>query len=58
MLQTIERDHRFVDECFHAMLRNWARRSSPPPTWIALIEALKSPVFDRGDIAKVIEVYT
>ena len=53
--QAIESDYRFVDVCFHAVLRHWVRRTSPPLTWTALVRALKSPVINRGDIAEEIE---
>ena len=53
--QAIESDYHFVDVCFHAVLRHWVRRTSPPLTWTALVRALKSPVINRGDIAREIE---
>ena len=53
--QAIESDYRFVDVCFHAVLRHWVRRTSPPLTWTALVRALKSPVINRRDIAEEIE---
>ena len=53
--QAIESDYRFVDVCFHAVLRHWVRRTSPPLMWTALVRALKSPVINRGDIAEEIE---
>ena len=53
--QAIESDYRFVDVCFHAVLRHWVRRTSPPLMWTALVRALKSPVINRVDIARGIE---
>ena len=53
--QAIESDYRFVDVCFHAVLRQWVRGTSPPLTWTALVRALKSPVMNHGDVAKEIE---
>ena len=53
--QAIESDYRFVDVCFHAVLRHWVRRTSPPLTWTALVRALKSPVINRRDIAERIQ---
>ena len=53
--QAIESDYRFVDVCFHAVLRHWVRKTSPPLTWTALVRALKSPVINRKDIAEEIE---
>ena len=37
------------------MLRHWVNRVSPPPTISALVEALTSPVINRGDIASEVE---
>ena len=53
--QAIESDYRFVDICFHAVLKHWVRRTSPPLMWTALVRALKSPVINRGDIAERIQ---
>ena len=44
----------FVNICFTALLETWLTQT-PPPTVNSLIEALKSPVIDRGDIARNIE---
>ena len=43
--------HHVVDDCFTEMLSHWIKRSTPPPTWTALRDALNSPVIDRGDVA-------
>ena len=51
--QAIESDYRFVDVCFHAVLRHWVRRASPRPSWSALIRALQSPVISCRDIPNV-----
>ena len=53
--QAIESDYRFVDVCFHAVLRDFVQTTFPPLTWTALVRALKSPVINRGDIASEIE---
>ena len=53
--QAIEREHPTVEARFHAMLRHWVRRASPPPSWSALIRALQSPVMDQGGIAEEIK---
>ena len=53
--QAIESDYRFVDVCFHAVLRHFVRGTSPPLMWTALVRALKSPPVNRGDIAEEIE---
>ena len=49
--QVIENDHLSAEARFHAMLQSWVRRSSPLPSWSALIRALKCPVIDQADIA-------
>ena len=53
--QAIERDHSSVEARFRAVLKKWVRRTTPSPSWSALARALKSPVINRGDIAKKIE---
>ncbi len=45
-----------VEDCFEAMLNHWVGRSSPPPSWSAVIRALESPAIARGDIATKIKV--
>ena len=37
------------------MLQYWVRRTSPLPSWSALIRALHSSVIKRGDIVRAIE---
>ena len=53
--QAIESDYHYVDVCFHAVLKHWVRRTSPPLMWTAIVRALKSPVINRRDIAEDIE---
>ena len=53
--QAIERNYRFVDVCFHAVLRDFVKTTSPSLMWTALVRALKSPVINRLDIANNIE---
>ena len=43
-----------VDDCFTEMFSRWLKRSTPPPSWSELKDALNSPVIGRGDIAKEI----
>ncbi len=38
------------------MLEHWLTQTDPPPSWSALIEALRSPALGRGDIACMIEM--
>ena len=40
--------------CCTALLETWLTKS-PLPTWKLLIEALNSPIIDRGDIAADIQ---
>ena len=54
-VQEIQNDHRITNACFTAVLTNWLRRTSPPPTWTALIKALRSPPVGRDDVADKIE---
>ena len=44
-----------VDECFIEMLTLWLRRADPPPTWSALVAALKRQMVDFQDLAKQVE---
>ncbi|XP_064385325.1 uncharacterized protein LOC135334177 isoform X4 [Halichondria panicea] len=53
--KSLEKDYRWVEPCFEAMLTHWVKRSSPPPSWCALIRALESPAIARGDIATTIK---
>ena len=55
ILQAIESTNRLVvDDCFTEMLSHWLKRSTPPSTWTELMDALKSPVINRHDIAEKI----
>ncbi|XP_064407413.1 uncharacterized protein LOC135352129 isoform X6 [Halichondria panicea] len=53
--KSLEKDYRWVEPCFEAMLTHWVKRSSPPPSWSALVRALESPAIARGDIAATIK---
>ena len=55
ILQAIESTNRLVvDDCFTEMLSHWLKRSTPPSTRAELMDALKSPVIGRHDIAEKI----
>ena len=47
-------NHFVVDDCFHEMFYRWVNRSTPPPSWSELKDALTSPAIGRGDIAEEI----
>ncbi|XP_064406199.1 uncharacterized protein LOC135350985 isoform X4 [Halichondria panicea] len=53
--KSLEKDYRWVEPCFEAMLTHWVKRSSPSPSWSALVRALESPAIARGDIATTIK---
>ncbi|XP_064382988.1 uncharacterized protein LOC135331680 [Halichondria panicea] len=53
--KSLEKDYRWVEPCFEAMLTHWVKHSSPPPSWSALVRALESPAIARGDIAATIK---
>jgi hypothetical protein len=42
-LDAIRRDNYDIDSCFTEMLTMWLKRVNPPPTWSAMVEALRSP---------------
>ena len=47
--------HHVVDDCCTALLEHWLKRTSPPPTWSALINALQSPCIGYVDLTNEIE---
>ncbi len=53
-LQAIEKDHHTPGDRFTAMLGAWFQ-SSPNPTWSQVVEALRSLIINRHDIADEIE---
>ena len=55
IMQNIEKDYRWVEDCFEAMLNHWVKRS-PLPSRSAVVRALKSPTIGREDIATSIKV--
>ena len=53
-IQTIQKDYHTREGRFTAMLEVWLQ-SSPNPTWSRLVNALRSPIIGRSDIAAKIE---
>ncbi len=47
--------HHMAGACLTAMLEHWLTQTDPLPSWYTLIEALRSPVLGREDIALKIE---
>ncbi len=47
--------HHIAGACLTAMLEHWLTQTDPLPSWYTLIEALRSPVLGREDIASKIE---
>ena len=54
-LDTIKKDHENINEYFSEMLTLWLKRVNPPPTWSALVEALKEPAVGFEDLARQVE---
>ena len=55
-LDAIEENNRGnVEKCFSKMLILWLRRVNPPPTWSAMVEALKEPTVGLEDLAEEVE---
>ena len=44
-----------IDKCFTEMLTQWLKQVDPPPTWSAVVTALKQPVIGKHRLAKQIE---
>ena len=44
-----------ADFCFTEMLTDWLKRMNPPPTWEALVDALKSQMVGYEQLADTIE---
>ena len=51
-LDTIKKDHDYVNECFSEMLTLWLKRL---PKWSAMVEALKEPAVGFEDLAEQVE---
>ena len=55
-LDTInETNHGNVNKCFSEMLTLWLKRVNPPPTWSAMVEALKEPTVGFEDLAEEVD---
>ena len=55
-LDTIKYDSNDVNECFRNMLKKWRSKTHPPPTWRALIAALKARAIDEQVLAEELEM--
>ena len=54
-LEAINHDHNEVGSCLRVMLTDWLKQVDPPPTWEALVDALKSPTVGCAHLAGTIE---
>ena len=55
-LDEIEENYpRNIGKCFSKMLMLWLRGVNPPPTWSAMVDALKIPAVGLGDLAEEVE---
>ena len=50
-----EKNRENPDECFTEMVAQWLRQGNPPPTWIAIVKALRSPTVNLCALAETIE---
>ena len=56
VLETIKQNHpNEVDLCFTMMLTEWLKQTDPPPTWEALVDALKSSSVGYGELGRTIQ---
>ena len=53
-LKVIKKDYDEADLCFTEMLTDWLKRMNPPPTWEALVDALKSRTVGYEQLADTI----
>ena len=53
-LDGIKTNFRMTDECLTEMLKQWLTRTSPPPTWSGLVEALSSDPVGEKRLAETI----
>ena len=51
-LSAIRSDHRKSNKCFREMLKLWLNQVEPPPTWSAIIEAIR--ILQHKSLAKVL----
>ena len=54
-LEAINHDHNEVGSCLRVMLTDWLKQVDPPPTWEALVDAMKSPTVGCAQLAGTIE---
>ena len=54
-LQAINQNHNEVGSCLRVMLTDWLNQIDPPPTWEALVDALKTPTVGCAQLAGTIE---
>ena len=54
-LDAIKKDYENVNEYFSEMLTLWLKRVNPPPTWSALVGALKEPAVGFEELAERVE---
>ena len=54
-LKVIKKDHDEAGLCFTEMLTDWLKRMHPPPTWEALVDALKSQTVGYEQLADTIQ---
>ena len=54
-LKVIKKNHDEAGLCFTKMLTEWLKRMNPPPTWKALVDALKSRTVGYEQLADTIE---
>ena len=55
-LDGIKANFRMTDECLTEMLKQWLTRTSPPPRWSDLVEALSSAPVGEKRLAE--EIHT
>ena len=41
-----------VEDCFTDCITNWLRQNNPRPTWMTIIEALRSPTVGFLEVAE------
>ena len=54
-LDIIEADSAGVEECLRNVLRKWRSKTHPPPTWRALIDALRTSAVGEAVLARQLE---
>ena len=51
-LSAIRSDHRESNKCFREMLKLWLKQIEPPPTWSAIIDAIR--ILQHESLAEVL----